>query len=159
MNITVIAPGKIKERYFSDAAEEYKKRISRYGKVEIIELKDEPTPDSPTERERDIILSKEGERIKEKIPKGAFVVALCVEGKQKSSEELAQLFSKVSLDGKSKIVFVIGGSLGLSNEIKDMADLRLSFSKMTFPHKLMRVVLLEQIYRAFTICEGKTYHK
>lgn len=159
MNISIIAPGKIKERYFSDAAEEYKKRISRYGKVDIIELKDEPTPDSPTEREREIILSKEGERIKEKIPKGAFVVALCVEGKQKSSEELAKIFEDAALCGKSRIAFVIGGSLGLSQDIKDMADLRLSFSKMTFPHKLMRIVLLEQIYRAFTICEGKTYHK
>lgn len=159
MNITVIAPGKIKEKYFSDAIDEYSKRLKRYGKVEIVELKDEAIPDSPSEKEKELILSKEGERIKEKIPQGSYVVALCVEGKQKSSEELASLFKTVSLNGKSRITFVIGGSLGLSQEIKNLADLRLGFSKMTFPHKLMRVILLEQIYRAFTICEGKTYHK
>lgn len=159
MNITVIAPGKIKEKYFSDAIDEYSKRLKRYGKVEIVELKDEAIPDSPSEKEKELILSKEGERIKEKIPQGSYVVALCVEGKQKSSEELASLFKTVSLNGKSRITFVIGGSLGLSQEIKNLADLRLGFSKMTFPHKLMRVILLEQIYRVFTICEGKTYHK
>lgn len=159
MNITVIAPGKIKERYFSEAIDEYKKRLSRYGKTEIIELKDEPTPEAPSQKEKEIILEKEGERIREKIPSGSYVVALCVEGKQKTSEELASLFSEVSLSGKSRITFVIGGSLGLSDKIKNSADLKLSFSKLTFPHKLMRVILMEQIYRAFTICEGKTYHK
>lgn len=159
MNITVIAPGKIKEKYFSDAIEEYKKRLGRYGKIEIFELKDEPTPDNPSEREKELILEKEGRRIKEKLPQGSFLVALCVEGKQKSSEELAELFKSVPLGGKNRITFVIGGSLGLSEEIKAAADLRLSFSKMTFPHQLMRIILLEQVYRAFTICEGKTYHK
>lgn len=104
-------------------------------------------------------MDKEGERIIEKIPSGSFVVALCVEGKQKTSEELASLFSEVSLGGKSRITFIIGGSLGLSDKIKNSADLKLGFSKLTFPHKLMRVILMEQIYRAFTICEGKTYHK
>lgn len=159
IGITIIAVGKIKEKFFSQAIEEYGKRLKRYCNFEIIEIKDEPTPENPSEREKAAVLKKEGERIAEKIPKGAKIVALCVEGKQKSSEELAEFIQNAANEGKSRIVFIIGGSFGLFEEIKKAASDRLSFSKMTFPHQLMRVILSEQIYRAFTILEGKTYHK
>lgn len=159
LSVTIIAAGKIKERFFSAALEEYAKRLGAYCRFEIIEVKDERTPENPTDREREAVLCREGERIAAKIPKGAAVIALCVEGKQLSSEKFSQLFSEYAVSGVSHIVFVIGGSLGLSEEIKSMARLRLSFSEMTFPHMLMRVILAEQIYRAFTIAEGKTYHK
>lgn len=158
LKITVISVGKMKEKFFLQAIEEYEKRLSRYAKVNIIELKDEPTPDSPTDKEREQILSKEGERIKEKIPKDAYIISLCVEGKQLSSEEFSDILKDVP-QTSSNIVFIIGGSLGLSEEIKKLSNFRLSFSKMTFPHRLMRVILFEQIYRAFTIIEGKEYHK
>lgn len=159
ISVCIIAVGKMKEDFFSRAVDEYKKRLTRYCNFEIIEVKDEPTPDNPTDREREIVLSKEGARIAEKIPKGALVISLCVEGKQKSSEELADFISSAVGSGKSRIVFIIGGSMGLSEEIKKSSDFRLSFSKMTFPHRLMRVILAEQLYRGFTIIEGKTYHK
>ncbi len=159
IGVTVIAVGKIKEKFFSDAIGEYEKRLKRYCSFEIIEVKDEPTPENPSEREKELILSKEGERIISKIPKGALVVSLCVEGKQKSSEELAGFLTRAANEGQSKVVFIIGGSFGLCEEVKRQSSLRLGFSKMTFPHQLMRVILSEQIYRAFTINEGKTYHK
>ncbi len=159
LSITVVAVGKIKEKYFNDAINEYQKRLSAYCKFEVVEVKDEKTPDNPTETEKQVVLSREAERIIPKIPKGAMVVALCVEGKQMSSEAFAKLIDKSTAQGVSKIAFVIGGSMGLSEEVKNLASLRLSFSEMTFPHKLMRVILGEQLYRAFTIIEGKTYHK
>lgn len=159
ISITVIAVGKIKEKFYTDAIFEYAKRLSSYCKLEVLEVKDEKTPDALSSVEKQAILDREGSRIIEKIPKGSKVIALCVEGKEKSSEELSELIGKTALSGTSKLVFVIGGSLGLSDKVKNMADLRLSFSKLTFPHMLMRVILLEQIYRAFTILEGKTYHK
>ena len=159
LSVTIIAAGKIKEKFFSAAVEEYSKRLSAYCRFEIVEVQDEKTPDNPTEREREAVLCREGERIAAKIPKGAAVIALCVEGKQLSSEKFSQMLSEYAVSGISHVVFVIGGSLGLSEEIKAMARLRLSFSEMTFPHMLMRVILAEQIYRAFTIAEGKTYHK
>ncbi len=158
LKTTVISVGKMKEKFFLQAIEEYEKRLSRYAKVNIIELKDEPTPENPTDREREQILLKEGERIKEKIPKDAYIISLCVEGKQISSEEFSDILKDVP-QTSSNIVFIIGGSLGLSEEIKKLSHFRLSFSKMTFPHRLMRVILFEQIYRAFTIIEGKEYHK
>ncbi len=159
LSITVIAVGKIKEKFYTDALTEYAKRLSSYCKFEVLEVKDEKTPDALSDAEKEAVLDREGKRIIEKIPKGSKVIALCVEGKEKSSEELAEMIEKIAVSGTSKLVFVIGGSLGLSAKVKNMADLKLSFSKLTFPHMLMRVILSEQIYRAFTILEGKTYHK
>lgn len=159
LTITVVAVGKIKEKYFTDAIAEYSKRLGRYCKLNIIELKDEPTPDSPSDKERDAVLRKEGERIAERLSKTAFVVALCIEGKMKTSVEFSQLIEQAAASGNSEVAFVIGGSLGLCEDIKRRADLKLSFSEMTFPHQLMRVVLLEQVYRAFNISSGGKYHK
>lgn len=159
LNVTVVAVGKIKENFYKEAVLEYTKRLSAYCRFEVIEVKDEKTPDNPTEAEKILLLKREGDRILAKIPKGAKVIALCVEGKQMSSEKLADMLSNLTLNGVSRVVFVIGGSMGLSEEVKSLASLKLSFSQMTFPHMLMRVILSEQVYRAFTIIEGKTYHK
>ncbi len=159
LKLTIIAVGKIKEKFYTQAVEEYAKRLSSYCRFEIFEVKDEKTPDNPTLAEKQQVLGKEAERIMTKIPKNAKVVSLCVEGRQLTSEGFADILSKTALDGTSSIAFIIGGSLGLSERVKALSDLRLSFSEMTFPHMLMRVVLTEQIYRAFTIIEGKTYHK
>ena len=159
IGVTVIAVGKIKEKFFTSAIDEYAKRLSAYCKFEIIEVKDEKTPENPSENEKNVVLEREAERILQKIPKGAKVISLCVEGKQMTSSGFAELISRCGLEGVSKIVFVIGGSMGLSEKVKSVSDLRLSFSEMTFPHMLMRVILAEQIYRGFTIINGKTYHK
>ena len=159
LNVTILAVGKIKEKFLSDAIDEYSKRLGRYCRLEIIRIKDDPTPDNPTDKERDIVLKREGERLIEKIPKGAYIIPLCIEGKQKSSEEFAKTMSDIPSGGKSEVVFIIGGSMGLRDRIKDMADIKLSFSKMTFPHQLMCVILLEQLYRAFNISGGGKYHK
>jgi len=159
LNVTILAVGKIKEKFLSDAIDEYSKRLGRYCRLEIIRVKDDPTPDNPTDKERDIVLKREGERLIEKIPKGAYIIPLCIEGKQKSSEEFAKIMSDIPSGGKSEVVFIIGGSMGLWDRIKDMADIKLSFSKMTFPHQLMCVILLEQLYRAFNISGGGKYHK
>ena len=159
LNVTILAVGKIKEKFLSDAIDEYSKRLGRYCRLEIIRVKDDPTPDNPTDKERDIVLKREGERLIEKIPKGAYIIPLCIEGKQKSSEEFAKIMSDIPSGGKSEVVFIIGGSMGLWDRIKDMADIKLSFSKMTFPHQLMCVILLEQLYRAFNISGGCKYHK
>ena len=159
LSVTIVAVGKIKEDFYRSAVSEYAKRLSAYCQFDVIEVKDEKTPDNPTENEKRIVLERESERILAKIPKGAKVIALCIEGKQLSSEELADTLSNLSLSGVSRVTFVIGGSMGLSDKIKNLASIRLSFSKMTFPHMLMRVILTEQIYRGFTIIEGKTYHK
>ena len=159
LNVTILAVGKIKEKFLSDAIDEYSKRLGRYCRLEIIRVKDDPTPDNPTDKERDIVLKREGERLIEKIPKGAYIIPLCIEGKQKSSEEFAKIMSDIPSGGKSEVVFIIGGSMGLWDRIKDMADIKLSFSNMTFPHQLMCVILLEQLYRAFNISGGGKYHK
>lgn len=159
LSVTVIAVGKIKEKFYISAMEEYAKRLGAYCHFEVIELKDEKTPENPSEREREIVLRREGERIIEKLPKNAKVISLCVEGKKQSSEEFARMLENCTVMGVSKIVFIIGGSMGLCEEVKRLSDIRLSFSDMTFPHMLMRVILAEQIYRGFTIIEGKTYHK
>ena len=159
LNVTILAVGKIKEKFLSDAINEYSKRLGRYCRLEIIRVKDDPTPDNPTDKERDIVLKREGERLIEKIPKDAYIIPLCIEGKQKSSEEFAKIMSDIPSGGKSEVVFIIGGSMGLWDRIKDMADIKLSFSKMTFPHQLMCVILLEQLYRAFNISGGGKYHK
>lgn len=159
MKITLITVGKIKEKYFTDAIAEYTKRLSRYSKLEIIEVADEKTPDGASETLENQIKEKEGERILSKIPDGAYMVALAIDGKMLDSEELADKMEKWNVSGISHVVFVIGGSLGLSQKVLSCADFKLSFSKMTFPHQLMRVILLEQIYRSFRIRNNEPYHK
>ena len=159
MKITLITVGKIKEKYFTDAIAEYAKRLSRYCKLEIIEVADEKTPDGASEALENQIKEKEGERILSKVSDSAYVVALAIEGKQLSSEELAAKMEKWNVSGISHLVFIIGGSLGLTPKVLTRADYKLSFSKMTFPHQLMRVVLLEQIYRSFRIRNNEPYHK
>ena len=159
MRITVIAVGKIKEKYFTDAIAGYAKRLSRYCKLEMIELADEKTPDGASPAEEMRIKEKEGDRILKAIKDGAYVVALAIEGKKLTSEKLADFMEKRGIAGESHVMFVIGGSLGLSDEVLDRADDRLSFSKMTFPHQLMRMILLEQLYRSFRISRGEPYHK
>ncbi|MBE6814908.1 MAG: 23S rRNA (pseudouridine(1915)-N(3))-methyltransferase RlmH [Ruminococcaceae bacterium] len=159
MNITVICLGKLKEKYLSDAIKEYSKRISPYGKLDIIELTPVKLSENPSEAEIKTALEKEAIEIIKKTPQNAFIIPLCIEGDLLSSEELAYRFKKISLSGKSNIVFIIGSSYGLADIIKEQAHLRLSFSKMTFPHQLMRVMLLEQIYRAFQINNNGKYHK
>ena len=159
MKITLIAVGKIKERYFEDAISEYSKRLSRYCRLEIIQVADEKTPDGASEALEEQIKEKEGRRILDQIREGAYVIALAVEGKQLDSLELAARMERLAVEGKSQLVFLIGGSLGLSKEVMRRADFALSFSAMTFPHQLMRVILLEQIYRSFRIRAGEPYHK
>lgn len=159
MKITLITVGKIKEKYFTDAIAEYSKRLSRYCKLEIVEVTDEKTPDGASEGLENQIKEKEGERILAKIPDGSYVVALAIEGKQLSSEELADKMEKWNVMGVSHLVFIIGGSLGLTPKVLSRADFKLSFSPMTFPHQLMRVILLEQIYRSFRIRNHEPYHK
>ena len=159
MKITLIAVGKIKERYFEDAIREYSKRLSRYCRLEIIQVADEKTPDGASEALEEQIKEKEGRRILDQIREGAYVIALAVEGKQLDSLELAARMERLAVEGKSQLVFLIGGSLGLSKEVMRRADFALSFSAMTFPHQLMRVILLEQIYQSFRIRAGEPYHK
>lgn len=159
MKITLVVVGKIKEKYFVDAIAEYTKRLSKYCKLEILQVDDEKTPDKASEARESQIKEKEGERILAKIPDGAYVIALAIEGKMLDSEELAEKINRLGVSGTSQIVFVIGGSLGLSGSVLKRADYKLSFSKMTFPHQLMRVILLEQIYRSYRIISGAPYHK
>ena len=158
MKVTLIALGKLKESYLREAVSEYTKRLSRYCDLEIIELEPVKLPDSPSAAQIDVALSKEAEMLLKKIPKNCDVYPLCVEGKQLSSEEFAEKMDALSKQGRG-ITFVIGSSYGLSPQVKAMASMRLSVSKMTFPHQLFRVMLLEQVYRAFKINEGSTYHK
>ncbi len=159
MNITIISVGKVKEKYLRDAIEEYSKRLKRYCKLEILEVSDEKTPDNASEKEEIQIKVKEGEAILRYIKDTAFVIALDLKGKTVSSEELASFISDLGTKGKSDLVFIIGGSLGLSQKVLERADYKLCFSKMTFPHQLFRVMLLEQIYRGFRIIKGEPYHK
>ena len=159
MKITIIAVGKIKESFYRDAIAEFAKRLSRYCKLEIVEVADEKTPDNASSAEETKIKAKEGDRILGSIRDDMYVVALAIEGKQLSSVELADRLNQLGISGKSSIAFVIGGSLGLDKRVLDRADYRLSFSHMTFPHQLMRVILLEQIYRSYRIISGEPYHK
>jgi len=159
MKITVISVGKIKEKYFTGAINEYAKRLTKYCKLEQIEVPDEKAPENLSEKEMIQVKDKEGDRILGKISDQAYVVALAIEGKQMTSEGLSEHIEKLGVTGKSHIVFVIGGSLGLSDKVLKRANYKLSFSKMTFPHQLMKVVLLEQVYRAFRIVRGEPYHK
>ncbi|MCX4321597.1 MAG: 23S rRNA (pseudouridine(1915)-N(3))-methyltransferase RlmH [Lachnospiraceae bacterium] len=159
MKITVITVGKLKEKFFREAVSEYEKRLGRYCKLEMRETADEKTPEGASGTETEQILEKEGERILKLLPDSAYVVTLEIDGRKFTSEGFAGEIERLGVNGISHIVFVIGGSLGLHNSIKRRADLAVSFSDMTFPHQLMRVVLLEQIYRAFRIINGAPYHK
>ena len=158
MKVSIICVGKLKEKFYAEAVGEYKKRISRFAELEIVELPDERIPDNASDAELQAVKRREGERILDKIKTQSYVISLCVEGKLLSSEELAENISRACM-GASHIVFIIGGSLGLSDEVKAASALRLSFGRMTLPHMLMRVVLAEQIYRAFMINSGAAYHK
>ncbi|MED1202734.1 23S rRNA (pseudouridine(1915)-N(3))-methyltransferase RlmH [Heyndrickxia acidicola] len=159
MNISIITVGKLKEKYLKQGIEEYLKRLSAYAKVEVIEVPDEKAPEVLSHSEMEQVKKKEGERILAKISQDTHVIALAIKGKMMTSEDLADSLDKLATYGKSKIAFIIGGSLGLSNEVLKRADDDLSFSKMTFPHQLMRLILVEQVYRAFRINRGEPYHK
>ncbi|MFT4106270.1 MAG: 23S rRNA (pseudouridine(1915)-N(3))-methyltransferase RlmH [Lacrimispora sp.] len=159
MKITLAAVGKIKEKFYADAIAEYSKRLSRYCKLEILQVADEKTPDNASETVERQIKEKEGERLLASIKEGAYVVALAIEGEMLDSVKLSEKINALGVGGTSQIVFVIGGSLGLSEAVLKRADYKLSFSPMTFPHQLMRVILLEQIYRSYRIIYGEPYHK
>ena len=159
MKITLITVGKIKEKYLKDAIAEYSKRLSRYCKLEIVEVADEKTPDNASDTVEDAIRDKEGERILKYIKEDVYVITLEIAGKMLTSEEMAEKIEKLGVQGTSHIIFIIGGSIGLGREILKRSDYALSFSKMTFPHQLMRVILLEQIYRSYRIIQGEPYHK
>lgn len=159
MNISIITVGKLKEKYLKQGIAEYTKRLSAYAKIEEIELPDEKAPENLSENDMLIVKQKEGERILSKISPDTYVIALAIEGTMKTSEKLAADLDKLATYGKSKVAFVIGGSLGLSQDVMKRADEALSFSKMTFPHQLMKLILLEQIYRAFRINRNEPYHK
>ena len=159
MKITVLCVGKVKEKFFTDAIKEYSKRLSRYCKLEIVEVADEKTPDGASELVVSQIKEKEAERMEKYLPDSAYVIALAIEGKKLTSEKLAEKIDSLGISGTSHVVFLIGGSLGMSDRLLKRADYLLSFSDMTFPHQLMRVILLEQIYRSYRIIHGEPYHK
>ena len=159
MKITIIGVGKIKEAYFRDAIAEYSKRLSKYCKYQIIEVADEECPENASAAEEEQIKDREGEKILKKIPNGAYVIALAIDGKKLNSIDFSKEMQRIFLSGKNEICFVIGGSIGLSKNVLNAANMKLSFSDMTFPHQLMRVILSEQIYRAFRIMNHEPYHK
>lgn len=159
MKITILSVGKLKEGYLLEAVSEYKKRLSRYVTVEEIVVQDEKTPDGASEKVEEQIKEKEGERILSKIKEDAYVIALAIDGKMMDSVEFSQHISQLCVKGNSHFVFVIGGSLGLSAQVLNRSNEKLSFSKMTFPHQLMKVFLLEQIYRSYRIMNNEPYHK
>jgi len=159
MKVNIYCVGKIKEKFYTAAIDEYSKRLSRYCKLNIIEVADEKTPDNASEALNEQIKKKEGERLLASIKDNAYVIALAIDGKMLDSVKLASEIDRLGVMGTSDISFVIGGSLGLSDEVLKRADYKLSFSKMTFPHQLMRVILLEQIYRSYRIIKNEPYHK
>lgn len=159
MNISIVSVGKLKEKYLKMGIDEYVKRLGAYAKVELVEVADEKAPEQLSEAEMEIVKRKEGERILAKLGDGVHVVALAIDGKMKSSEEMAADIERLMTYGTSKISFVIGGSLGLHEDVLKRADEKLSFGKMTLPHQLMKLVLVEQIYRSFRIMKGEPYHK
>ena len=159
MKITLLTVGKIKEKYLKDAIAEYSKRLSKYCKLEIIEVADEKTPDNASEVVENVIRDKEGERLLKYVKDDAFVITLEIKGKMMTSEELAEKIDTLGIRGVSHIMFIIGGSIGLGEDVIKRSDFALSFSKMTFPHQLIRVILLEQIYRSYRIISGEPYHK
>jgi 23S rRNA (pseudouridine1915-N3)-methyltransferase len=157
--VTIIAVGRLKDKFYEDAAAEYLKRLGAYAKVTVTEVRAADLPEDPSPAQVRLALEKEGESILKKLPAGALAVAMCIEGRQYSSEELAEFLSAAAVRGEGHIAFIIGGSYGLSPEVKAAARERMSMSKMTFPHRLARVMLLEQLYRAFRIGRGEKYHK
>jgi 23S rRNA (pseudouridine1915-N3)-methyltransferase len=159
VNISIVTVGKLKEKYLKLGIDEYLKRLTAYAKVEVIEVADEKAPEVLSELEMVQVKQKEGERILAKISQDTYVIALAINGKMQSSEELADTLNKLATYGKSKIAFIIGGSLGLSEDVLKRSNEQLSFSKMTFPHQLMKLILVEQIYRAYRINRGEPYHK
>lgn len=159
MKITILCVGKVKEKFYRDAIDEFSKRLSRYCKLEVIEVNDEKTDEQASKNEIRLVKEKEGERLLKNIKEDAYVITLCIDGKQLDSEELSEKIEKLGIQGNSHIYFVIGGSLGLADAVINRADYKLSFSKMTFPHQLMRVILLEQIYRSYRIMNNEPYHK
>ena len=159
MNIDIVCVGKIKEKYFRDALAEYQKRLGRYCRLRILEAADEPTKENASREEKERILTAEGSRILRLIPENAYVIALAILGKKYDSPGMASMLEGLMNRGSSSIVFVIGGSMGLSDEVLQRADHAMSFSDLTFPHQMMRVILMEQIYRSFRIMRGEPYHK
>lgn len=159
LSVRLICVGKLGEKFWKDAVKEYEKRLSGYCKLEILELAEQRLPDKPSESQITSALQKEAELIRAKIPQGSAVIAMCIEGKTMSSEDLADKISEFTLNGVSRLTILIGGSCGMDNELKKQASLRLSMSPMTFPHHLARVMVLEQIYRALNIQAGGKYHK
>ena len=159
MKVKLICVGKLKERYLKDGISEYQKRLSRFCQFEMIELTDERTPDKASDAENQMIMAKEAQRIEKKIGQRDFVVVLAIEGKQFPSETFSQLISETTVKGYSDITFIIGGSLGLDPRIKKRANVLMSFGLLTLPHQLIRLILIEQIYRAFMIAQGSPYHK
>ena len=159
LNVQIICVGKMKEKFYIDAAGEYTKRLGGYCRLTVTELTEEKLPQSPSQAQIDAALAREAQSIRTRLPTGAYLVAMCVEGKTRSSEELAALVDNCLQQSVKSLVFLIGGSFGLDAQLKQQADLRLSMSPMTFPHHLARVMLLEQIYRSFKINEGSAYHK
>ena len=159
MKITILCVGKIKEKFYREAISEYSKRLSKYSSLDIVEVSDEKTKENLSENEKDLILNAEGERLLDKIPESAYVIALDILGKKYDSVQFSDFISENMNRGNSHFVFVIGGSLGLSAKVKKRANASISFSDMTFPHQLMRVILLEQVYRGFRIMRNEPYHK
>ena len=159
LNVNIICVGKLKEKFLTDAIKEYSKRLSAFCKLNITELDETKLPDRVSDSDIANALKSESEKILAKVGKDAFVIAMCIEGKMMSSEELSKLFDRIRVEGKSRVDIIIGSSFGLSDEVKKRADLRLSVSPMTFPHQLFRVMILEQVYRAFQISTGGKYHK
>lgn len=159
MNIKVIAVGKIKEKFMKEGINEYSKRLSRYTSLKIIEVNDEKAPENLSQKDVEIIKNKEGDKIIQKLPQSSYIIALTLDGKELSSEELSEKMEEIMLGGQNDITFIIGGSLGLSDEAINKSNYKLSFSKMTFPHQLMRLILLEQVYRGFKIMRSEPYHK
>ncbi|MGO1470796.1 MAG: 23S rRNA (pseudouridine(1915)-N(3))-methyltransferase RlmH [Tissierella sp.] len=159
MNINIIAVGKIKEKYIKEGINEFSKRLSRYAKVKIVEIPDEKAPENLSQKDMESVMEREGNKIISKIPQNSFLISLEIEGKHISSEMLSKKIEDIMISGNNDITFIIGGSLGLSDEVKKMSNFKLSFSKMTFPHQIMRLILLEQIYRSFRIMKNEPYHK
>ena len=159
MKLTVVAVGKVKEKYLKQGMQEYIKRLGAYASVDVIEVADEKAPENLSEADMEEVKRKEGEKLLAKVPADAYVISLEIMGDMVTSEQFAAKLDKLAIHGKSKISFIIGGSLGLSEEVRQRSDYALSFSKMTFPHQLMRLILLEQIYRVFRINRGEPYHK
>ena len=159
MNITIVSVGKLKEKYLKMGIDEYVKRLGGYAKMDLVEVPDEKAPEQLSEAEMDIVKKKEGERILAKISPDAYVIALAINGKMKTSEQMASDMESLMTYGKSKIAFVIGGSLGLHEDVLNRADEQPTYGKMTLPHQLMKLVLVEQIYRSFRIMKGEPYHK